>query len=478
MDKNKDFSEWYTWVLKEAELVDIRYNVKGFPVIRPWAFSVMKRIYSAYEDELDRNGHSPMQFPAVIPESNLNKEKEHIKGFEDAVFWIEKAGMNRLEERLALRPTSETAIYPMYALWINGISDLPLKLYQSGTVWRYETKATRPLIRVREIQWIETHCCFATKEGAEAQIIEDKAIAETVIGDALGIPFLFFQRPKWDKFPGADDTYAADSLMPDGKVLQIATTHMLGQNFSKPFEVKFSDSDGKEKYVWQTCYGPGMSRIFAALISHYGDDKGIIYHYFISPIQAVIVPIYKGENKAKIDNYAQGIMRTLKENNIRAYYDNSNNTPGFKYNRWELKGIPIRIEVGEREIDANKVVIVYRDAREKKTTELETVANDVSQAGKEMFERMKNNVFEKMRNSIDKSEDMDDIGKKLDLGRIIKIPFCSMEMEGEPCYEQIKEKLKAEVRGTLFGSEEKPKGKKCAICGKEAHEYAYVARQY
>ena len=478
MEKNKDFSEWYTWILKEAELVDIRYNVKGFTVIRPWAFSVMKRMYSIYEKELEDKGHSPVHFPAVIPESNLNKEEEHIKGFGGEVFWVEKAGNNMLEERLALRPTSETAIFPMYSLWINGRKDLPLKCYQSGTVWRYETKATRPLIRLREILWIETHCVFASEEDAKRQIEEDKQMAEYVMGDVFGIPFLVFRRPQWDKFAGADNTYAFDTLMPDGKVLQIETTHILGQNFSKPFDIKFSDTDGKEKYAWQTTCGPGMARIFAALMSHYGDDKGLIYHYALSPIQVVLVPIYRGENKARLDNYAEGIMRMLKESGIRANYDSSDDTPGFKYNKWELKGVPIRLEMGEREVDANTVVLVYRDSREKMTLSSEGIAKEIEEAGKLMFERMKSAVFEKMRNAIDQTEDMDDLGKKLEEGKIVKVPFCSIEPEGRPCYEKIKEGLKAEVRGTLFESNEKPKSKKCVVCGNEAHEFAYVARQY
>jgi len=366
----------------------------------------------------------------------------------------------------------------MYALWINGRKDLPMKYYQSGTVWRYETKATRPLIRGREFLWIEAHCAFPTKEDAEAQLAEDKGIAETVIGDVFGIPFLVFQRPQWDKFAGAEDTYAFDTLMPDGKVLQIATTHMLGQNFSKPFGVRFSDTDGQEKHVWQTCYGPGMARIYAALISHYGDDKGLIYHYDLSPIQAVIVPIYKGENKARLDNYAEGIMRMLKEKGIRAHYDSTDNTPGFKYNQWELKGVPIRLEIGEREVDANTVVLVYRDNRDKRTISSESAATEVEEAGKAMFERMKAAAFDRMRNAIDQAETKDELRIKIDEGRIVRVPFCSIGPEGKPCYDILKSELVAEVRGSLFGSRDRPNGGKCVICGNEANEYAYVARQY
>jgi prolyl-tRNA synthetase len=477
MDR-KNFSEWYSWILKEAELVDIRYNVKGFVVIRPWAFYALKKMYSIYEAELEARGHSPVHFPAVIPESNLKKEEEHIKGFGEEVFWVEKAGNNQLEERLALRPTSETAIYPMYALWINGRKDLPLKLYQSGAVWRYETKATRPLIRLREFLWIESHCVFPTKEDAEKQITEDVEIANDVIGESFGIPSIFFERPQWDKFAGAENTYAADTLMPDGKVLQVWTTHMLGQNFSKPFGIKFSDNDGKEKFAWQTTCGPGMSRFLAALIAIYGDDKGIIYPYHLSPVQAVVVPIYKGENREKIDRYVNALLNELKKAGIRAHYDTSDNTPGFKYNQWEMKGVPIRLEIGEREVDANKAVLVCRDTREKRTVEIKGIEKEIEKAGKDMFERLKKAATERLEKGMDRAEDMDKLGKLLEEGKIVRVPFCSLGMDGKPCYEKIKDKLKAEVRGSMLSEKEKPKGRKCVVCGEEAQHYAYVARQY
>jgi prolyl-tRNA synthetase len=477
MDK-KDFSEWYSWILKEAELVDIRYNVKGFVVMRPWSFYAIKRMFQLYETEMERLGHSPVQFPIVIPEANLKKEEEHVKGFEEEIFWIEKGGKTQLEERLALRPTSETAVYPMFALWINGRSDLPIKMYQSGMVWRYETKATRPLLRAREIIWIETHCAFPTKQDAEAQVKEDVGMAEKIIKEQFGIPFLFFERPQWDKFPGADSTYAADTLMPDGKVLQIVTTHMLGQNFSKPFGIKFTDDDSQVKYVWTTCCGPGISRLYAAMISLHSDDKGLIYPYHLSPIQAVIVPIYKGENRKKVDNYANALLESLKKAGIRAHYDTTESTPGFKYNKWELKGVPVRIEIGEREIDANKAVVVARDTKEKTAVAIAEAPETVEKTGKAVFQRMAKAAKQNMDKNIASAEKMDAIAKLLEAGKIARAPFCSIGMDGKPCQEKIKEALKAEVRGTLIGEKERPKNRKCAVCGKEAHVFAYVARQY
>ena len=237
--KKSNFSEWYTEITKEAKLCDLRYNVKGFVVFMPWSVMSMKRMYDAYEAELERTGHVPAWFPALIPESNFHREAKHVEGFTPEVFWVEKAGENRLEERLAMRPTSETAMYQMYSLWIQGKADLPLKIYHPSQVWRYETKATRPFIRSREFYWIESHNAFATEKEARQQVQEDMEMANNVIFGEFGVPFIFFERPQWDKFPGAVSTYAADTLMPDGRVLQLPSTHLLGQNFAKPFGVKF-----------------------------------------------------------------------------------------------------------------------------------------------------------------------------------------------------------------------------------------------
>lgn len=260
IDKNRDFNSWYNEIVDKAELADIRYNVKGFVVFRPWSVIAMKAMYDIWEKELERRGHLPALFPAVIPESNFLTEKEHVEGFAPEVFWITEHGSGeKFEEKLGLRPTSETAMYKMYSMWIRSYNDLPLKVYQSCQVWRHETKATKPFIRSREFHWIEAHDVFATREEAERQVIEDMEITQKCLLEQLGVPFLFFERPQWDKFAGAEKTFAADCLMPDGKVLQLPSTHFLGQNFAKAFNVKYTDKDGVEQYGWQTCYGDRKS---------------------------------------------------------------------------------------------------------------------------------------------------------------------------------------------------------------------------
>src|SRR3989338_8532632 len=237
-DKEKDFSEWFTQLMQKAELADTRYDVKGFPVYRHWAVKSIKKMYRITEDILEKKGHEPVLFPALIPEKNFHLEQSHVAGFTPEVFWVTEHGNHeKLEEPLAMRPTSETAIYSMYSLWIRSYQDLPKKHYQSCQVWRYEGRATRPFFRTREIYWIEAHNAFATAEEARKQVKEDMETTKEVLFDQLAIPHIFFQRPAWDKFAGAEATFAADALMGSGKVLQLPSTHLLGQNFSKPFNV-------------------------------------------------------------------------------------------------------------------------------------------------------------------------------------------------------------------------------------------------
>ncbi len=258
--KSDDFSEWFTQLLEKAELADVRYNIKGFPVYREWATMSMKKMYKLFEEALERKGHEPLIFPSLIPEGNFKIESEHVKGFAPEVFWVTEHGAEgeKFEERYALRPTSETAFYQMYSLWIRSYKDLPFKKYQSCQVWRYEGKGTRPFFRTREIYWIEAHDAFATEGDAKKQVIEDMETTREVLYERLAIPFIFFQRPEWDKFAGAVHTFAADALMPSRKVMQLPSTHFLGQNFSKPFNVKFADEDGKERFAWRSRVGSGQ----------------------------------------------------------------------------------------------------------------------------------------------------------------------------------------------------------------------------
>lgn len=479
MDIPKEkFSEWYNTIIKEAELCDLRYNLKGFVVIMPNAADVISRMYRLYEDALERKSHRKAYFPALISEKNLEAEKEHVEGFAPEVFWVTKAGGNELEEKMIMRPTSETAMYPMYSLWINGKCDLPLKLYQSCQVWRYETKATKPLIRGREFYWIEAHNVFADEAGVLAQVKEDMETTEEMIHQSFGIPFIFFQRPQWDKFAGAVNTYAADTLLPDGKALQLPSTHNLGTNFAKVFNVKYMDDDGEEKPGWQTCYGPCISRIFAAIVSIHGDNKGLILPFHLANVQVVVVPILKKEGSEEVARFVEDLTQKLSRN-LRVVADFTENTPGFKYNFWEMSGAAVRVEVGARDIESGNAVVVRRDTGEKESVPFEELPKRIEQMGREMNTAIREKAdgwFASMQKEADTMGEL----KKITEGKggFVKVPFCSDGPEAEACAEKVKGECAANIRGSKYGEREKPEGKKCIGCGKDAEIYIYAARQY
>ena len=460
-------------MITKADLVDIRYGVQGFIVHKPWAVKVIRQIYRMFEEELERTGHEPVLFPLVIPEDYLEKEKEHVEGFKPEVFWVTEAGSEKLERRLALRPTSETAFYSMYALWIQSWRDLPLKLYQSVAVYRYE-KATRPFIRGREFLWIEAHCAFATREEALRQIREDMENTRKVVWEKLAIPFLFLRRPQWDKFAGAEDTYAADTILPDGRVLQISSTHDLGQRFAKAFGVTFMREDGSRDYVWQTCYGPGVWRIVAALIAVHGDDKGLVLPFEVAPIQVVIIPIYYGDEKDSVIGKSRLIEGRLKEAGYRTYLDLRDRTPGWKFNDWELKGVPVRVEVGRREVEGGYVTIFRRDTRSRIKVDDSNLLSVIQRLATEILDNMKKRAREYFESRIVEARSREEVLSAVKEGKMVRMPFCGREA----CAEDMR--LNADgvrVRGTELDSSEGNYGA-CAWCGKPARYIVYAARAY
>lgn len=475
--KSENFSEWYSQVLIKAGLVDLRYNVQGFIVHRPWLMRIIRAIYRMFEEELEKTGHEPVLFPLVIPEENFEKEKEHVEGFRAEVFWITEVGdgSEKLDRKLALRPTSETAFYYMYSYWIQSWRDLPLKLYQSVSVYRYE-KNTRPLMRGREFLWIEAHDAFATHEEALQQIREDMENSRKVIWEKLGIPFLFLRRPPWDKFGGAEDTYAADTIMPDGRVLQISSTHDLGQRFAKPFNVTFLDKDGQRKYVWQTCYGPGVWRIAAALISIHGDDKGLVLPVEVAPVQVIIIPIYyKDADKEKVLGKCRRLEELLKGAGYRVQVDaREEYTPGYKFNEWELKGVPIRLEVGVKEVETNTVTVFRRDLLRKEKVPDEKLLEHIKYLEGAILEELKNRAKNFFESRIVNATSRSEVEEALRSGKIVKMPFCGRE----ECANDLKEATDGgKIRGTEIDFKEGDYGK-CAWCGAPARQIVYVAKAY
>ena len=472
ISKEKNFSEWYTEIVKKAELGDLRYNVKGFLVFQPWSVMAMEKMYDYLEEVLQKKGHSPYWFPTVIPEENFMKEASHVKGFSPDVFWLKEIG----GEKLALRPTSETAFYQMFALWIRSYKDLPFKTYQRANVFRYETKATRPFLRSREFYWIEAHCAHATQEDAMKQVHEDMETTKEVLHDIYGLPFIFFERPSWDKFPGAYRTFAADVLNPDGKVVQQPSTHFLNENFAKAFNVKFKDKDEKEKYCHITCYGPAISRIFASVIAVHGDDKGLRFPWKIAPIQVIIVPI---TNETLIINEAKKIKDELQENRISCKIDDSEARPGEKFYFWEMKGVPLRIELGKKEIQEKKLTIYRRDTDNKEKIPRGKLLEFIETASKEINKNLIKQADSLFKNKIIDTGTKQELKEIIDAGKIARCGFCSTEKDGEKCAEIVEKEINAEVRGTKL-EKEKPQGKtsRCIICNKPAKHVVYIAKSY
>ena len=438
----------------------------------------MNNMFDILEEVLQRKDHLPMLFPTVIPESNLRKEAQHVDGFVPQVFWISEVGEGtKLEERLALRPTSETAIYPMYSLWVRSWRDLPMKLYQRCSVFRSEVKSTRPFLRGREFLWIESHNVYTTHDEVKAQVQEDLETTKEVVTDNFGIPVMVFRRTQWDKFPGGLNTYAADTLMPDGKVIQLPSTHDLGDNFSRAFDIKYLNENNETVYAWQTCYGPAISRIFGALISIHGDNKGLRLPFKIAPYQVVVIPIFRGDDADAVLKYAEDIQKTLRKAGFRVHLDKRYDTPGWKFNYWEMKGVPIRVEVGPRDLKASKAVLFRRDSMEREIIDVGDLKKKVTDIGKDIDKNLREAAESKFDGLVVDADSFGTIEDALDKGKIARIPFCTTEMEGLPCDEEIKDRTGGEVRGTRIDVEEKPEGV-CVACGKVATEIVYIARSY
>ena len=475
--KEDNFSEWYTQVVQKAELADIRYDVQGFIVHMPWATRIARSIYEYFEESVEADGHEPMLLPTVIPEESLKKEQEHA-GFVPEVFWVTEAGTQKLERKFALRPTGETQIYPMYSLWIRSHNDLPFKRYQSRiTVFRNEMQ-TRPFLRGREFMFFETHDVFETHGNAMSQIEKDMEIMTEVVQNQLLIPFVSLKRPQWDKFLGADNTFASDTLNPDGRRTQISSTHDLGQNFSKPFNVKFTDKDGKEQYAYQTCFGPGIWRILASIIAIHGDDTGLVLPFNIAPLQVVIIPIVfssKQNESKKTAAYCTQLQKQLQKSGYRVHFDaRSHISPGEKYNLWELKGVPLRIEIGPREAKSKTITITRRT--DKKRITAKEIIKEITKQSKLVDKHIREQAQNYFKNSTKSASLLQEVKTILEQHRgFVLAPFCSTEKDGRPCAEKLKEETTAHVCGTPL-QEKKPQNAKCIICQKPAKHIVYIAK--
>ena len=462
-----DFSEWYHELLMTAEIIDNRYPVKGMCVWFPFGYAIRKSVYGIIRELLDVD-HQETQFPLMIPENEFMKEAQHIKGFEDEVYWVTSGGTTPLDVKLALRPTSETAIYPMFKLWIRSHADLPMRIYQIVNTFRYETKHTRPLIRLREItSFKEAHTVHATWEDA-AQQVEVAISRYSEFYNRLAIPFLISRRPSWDKFPGADYTTAIDVVMPDGRTLQVGTAHHLGSTFAKTYEITYEAEDGSQKLVSQTCYGIS-ERCIAALISVHGDDKGLVLPWEVAPVQVVIVPILLGD-KEKVLEVCRDLEQKLRTAGIRVQLDTSDERPGAKFYKWEMKGVPIRLEVGPRDIQKGVVTAARRDAV-KKVLPMEGLVESLRNEADELQAALYGKGKEFMDGKVKEVSSIVE-AKAQTSGGVALAPWCGAVDCGHQLEDQVEANMLGEPQYQSFP--EAP----CAVCGKVTSGRTYMARQY
>ncbi len=435
----------------------------------------LRRLVEAYIRKLlDETGHEEVLFPIFIPYEFFSKESEHFRNFENEVFWVTK-GLHG-EERLILRPTSETAIMPMFRLWIHDHTDLPLKIYQIVSVFRAETKTTHPMIRLREISMFkEAHTAHATREDAERQVQEAVSLYRRFF-DYLCIPYIISMRPEWDKFPGAVYTIAFDTIMPDGKVLQIGTVHYLGTNFSRVFDVKFLTQDGRIEYVHTTSYGIS-ERVIATLIAIHGDDRGLCIPPNVAPIQVVVIPIMYKEVKEQTRQESYKILEELRQAGIRAVVDDrEDKTPGWKYYYWELKGAPLRVEIGPRDIEEKKVTLVRRDTFEKYEVKREELIDAVTYLLSEIERNLRETAWIFLRNRVKFTTNLDEALKLVEEGNIVEIPWC----EKTECGVKLQEKVNADALGVPIDKDVSDliRDQRCPICGEKASTLLRLANRY
>lgn len=471
VSKKDDFSEWYTQVVLKAELADYA-PVKGLIVLRPDGYAIWESIKASLDEKFKKTGHRNGFLPVLIPESLLGKEKEHFAGFNPEVFWVTHSGDSELGDRLALRPTSETLAYSMYSKWIQSWRDLPLKINFWNTALRAEIKATKPFLRTSEFLWQEGHTVHATKEEAEKEVLEILDIYKNTIQDELAIPVITGKKSDKEKFVGAVYTTTMEAIMPDGKALQMGTSHFLGQNFSKPFEVKFLDKNNVETYAWQTSWGVSW-RLIGAMIMVHGDDKGLVLPPRVAPIQIVIVPIYYSEKDAqRVQQKADEIEKLLKSKGLRVHVDKRDQlTPGFKYNEWEMRGVPLRIEIGPKDLDKQKVTIARRHNKQKSDLPLDKIESEIEgilkQIQDEMFAAAKKLLDERTINATEYSE----LKSALEKGCFVSAPWCGKTI----CEEKVKEETMADIRVIPFGNNSSGK---CVYCKEQGTANVIFGRAY
>lgn len=470
------FSEWFHDVIEKAGIIDYRYPVKGCGVWLPYGFKLRQNVAALIRRLLDETDHEEVLFPTLITAEMLRKEAEHIGSFEEQTFWVTHAGRKKIEEEYALRPTSETAIAPMWKLWIRSHADLPVRIYQIVSIFRYETKATRPLIRVREITTFkEAHTAHASAEEAEDQVKTAVAVYSRFF-DELCLPYLKSRRPDWDKFAGAEYSIAFDTVLPDGRVLQIGTVHNLGQNFSQAFDVSFETPDGKHDFVFTTSYGIS-ERVIAAIIAVHGDDKGLMLPSSVAPFDVVIVSIpYKGFEE-KTERKAQDVQELLTKNGLRVAFDDRDKiTPGSKFFHWEVRGVPIRIEIGPRDLQQHKVTLYKRNDQKKTLIDEKNILDEVRKTLVAYEADLRTRGLDWINQHITKVENLDEAKFRLEKKQgVVEVPLCAKD----ECGRRIEHDFDVTILGTPEDFEGMNLGEKsCVVCSEKAVRVIRFAKSY
>ena len=483
--REEDYPEWYQQVIKAADLAE-NSPVRGCMVIKPWGYSLWENMQAALDKMFKDTGHVNAYFPLFIPVSYLEKEAEHVEGFakECAVVTHSRLQLNEegklvpaseLEEPLIVRPTSETIIGEMYSRWVQSYRDLPILINQWANVVRWEMR-TRLFLRTAEFLWQEGHTAHATREEAEVETKKMLGVYEKFAQEYMAMPVICGKKTEGEKFPGAVDTYCIEAMMQDRKALQAGTSHFLGQNFAKAFNVQFVDKNNKLDYVWATSWGVS-TRLMGALIMTHSDDNGLVLPPHLAPIQVVIVPIYKNDEMLKkIDAKVEGIVNKLKAMGISVKYDNADNKrPGFKFADYELKGVPVRLVMGGRDLENNTMEVMRRDTLEKETRSCDGIEEYVQQ----LLEDIQNNIYQKALNyrneHIVKVDSYDDFKEQIEKGG-----FILAHWDGTPETEdRIKEETKATIRCLPFDADEESLTPgKCMVTGKPSARRVLFARAY
>ncbi len=471
--KEDDISAWYTEVIQKADLIEYT-KVSGCMVFKPNSYQIWEKIQMFFDEKIKKSGVKNAYFPLLIPESLLNRESEHVEGFTPEVAWVTMAGNTILPERLAVRPTSETIMYDSYSKWINSYRDLPLRLNQWCNVIRWEFKHPTPFMRNREFLWQEGHTVFATKKEAEDEVIEILNYYKQVYQDLLAIPVTQGKKSIGEKFAGADYTTTIECISPDGRSIQAATSHHLGQNFAKAFNISFLNKEQKRELGYQNSWGLS-TRSIAGMILVHSDNKGLVLPPRVAVNKIVIIPlIFKGKEQNVLDKACE--LKNILSSFNPIIDDNTKESPGFKFNKWEIQGIPLRIEIGPKDIENNSVLVKIRDIDEKKTLLInESINEKLNEILDEMHKRLFNNALMMMENNTVNVNNFDDFKKMIDSGKRCLVPWYeSIESE-----DKIKELTGAKSSCIPFEYNNEPiKGKKCFFSGKPATCYAYFSKSY